>query len=337
MAGFDGKTIIPGRRLRAAVPGPTLAPMRDRATVEEARFRAIFRRAHADHPGCAADEWLMRACAAERSLVWSRRNGPWRRVEVLWVGAAPGNAGGMGGGDMGAHATRIPFGGDIAGANLDHLLASVGLDRNSTFIVASLNQLPDRGGGEPRVAELARPVGDYATSAHLLRDTILATGPRLVVALGNVGLRTTVAAARLEETPGRLVLPGLARLEAEGLARGRAAPWPAGDAAPDAAFLDAWREANGSAPLPRLLWLLHPSAQNMSPHAGRETAFHRRMVDTRAALRKAIANVLGRVPEATDGIPVDPDPGGVYGLPEWRHAVGPRHLELIALWREKGL
>lgn len=311
-----------------------------REAEREGLFREVFRRAHAGHAECARDEWLMAPCAAERSLVWSRRNGPWRRVDVLWVGAAPGNAGGMGGGDMGAHATRIPFGGDIAGANLDHLLGSVGLDRNGTYIVASLNQLPERGGGEPRVAELARPVGAYATSAHLLRDTILAAGPRLVVALGNVGLRTTLASARLGASRGRLVLPGVAKLEAAGLERGRAAPWPAGELAADADFLAAWRDINADAPLPHLLWLLHPSAQNMSPYAGAGTVFHARMVETRDALRRAVREVLGRAspdPATAGGAP-PPDPeDGIYALPEWREAVGPRHRALRALWCEKGV
>lgn len=312
---------------------------------EERRFRRIFRRAHASHGDCLDDEWLMAPCRlgngteAERSLVWSRRNGPWRRMEVLWVGAAPGNAGGMGSGDMGAHATRIPFGGDIAGANLDLLLESAGLDRNATFLVAALNQLPDRGGGEPSVAELRRPVGDYPTSAHLLRDTLLAAGPRLVVALGNVGLRMTVAAAMLGGRD-RLTLPGLPRLEAAGLQRGRAAAWPGGELSPDAEFLDAWRHTTGDAPLPRLLWLLHPSAQNMSPYAGPATAFHARMVETRSALRSAVLDLFGEpvaTPEVAAGGEASGAATGVYALPEWRRSVGPRHRELVALWRKKGL
>ena len=306
----------------------------------EARFRSIFRRAHADHAECAGDEWLNTPCRmadgapADRPLVWSRRNGPWRRVPVLWVGAAPGNAGGMGSGEMGAHATRIPFGGDIAGANLDLLLESAGVDRNSTFIVASLNRLPDRGGGEPRVAEIREPVGAMPSSAHLLRETIVASGPRLVIALGNVGLRTAVAAARLEAM-GRLTLPGLPRLEAAGLSRGETAAWPEGELGPDPGFRADWRSLNGEAPLPRLLWLLHPSAQNMSPFAGAHTAFHTRMVETRAALERAAAEVLG----GPEGSLAEPESAerGIYALPEWRRAVGPRHRELIGLWREKGL
>ena len=320
-------------------------------TGEEARFRAIFRRAHASHGRCAGDEWLMEPCdlpdggAAERSLVWSRRNGPWRRVDVLWVGAAPGNAGGKGAGAMGAHATRIPFGGDIAGANLDLLLGSAGLDRNSTFIVAALNQLPDLGGGEPRVAELRRPVGGYASSVHLLRDTVLAAGPRLVIALGNVGLRTTVAAAMLERS-GRVVLPGLPKLESGGLARGEARPWPGGELGPDDPFRTEWTTATGGAPLPRILWLLHPSAQNMSPYAGVDTAFHQRMVETRSALRRGMEAVFGAVPRAASPSARPSSPGvvpwaglegGIYGLPEWRESIGPRHAELIGLWRKKGL
>lgn len=237
---------------------------------------------------------------------------------------------------MGAHATRIPFGGDIAGANLDLLLGSIGLDRNSTFLVAALNQLPDRGGGEPTVAELRRAVGDYPTSAHLLRDTIIAAAPRLVVALGNIGLRTAVAAARLDAR-GRLMLPGLRRLEAAGLERGRLAAWPGGDAAPDPAFRAEWRTRTGGEPLPHLLWLLHPSAQNMSPFAGVETAFHHRMVETRTALRSAVAELVGSVPEEPEEVPWAGEAGGIYALPEWRRAIGPRHLELIRRWRAKGV
>jgi len=303
----------------------------------EERFRRIFRRAHADHPSCLRDEWLMEPCRlengarADRSVVWSRRNGPWRQVDVLWVGAAPGNAGGRGSGDMGAHATRIPFGGDIAGGNLDVLLGSVGLDRNRTFIVAALNQLPARGGGEPRPVELRAPVGDHASSIHLLRDTLLAAGAGLVVVLGNVALRTAVAAARLQEQP-RITLPGLGRLEDAGLERGTAIAWPPA-LSPDRAFLDAWSGAWGRAPLPRLLWLLHPSAQNMSPYAGTDTAFHARMVRTRDALRRAAAEVLGGVPDRR----MAPPTGGIYALPEWRAAIGSRHAELDRIWREKGV
>jgi uracil-DNA glycosylase len=302
------------------------------------RYREIFQRVHARHPGCLNDPWLSEPCRtedgtdADRSIVWSRRNGPWTRHELLWVGAAPGNAGGMGSGAMGAHGTRIPFGGDIAGANLDVLLSSIGLDRNGTYIVAALNQLPERGGGEPRVGELREPVGDVPSSLHLLRETLLAAAPRMVVALGNVALRSVIAATRLE-TKKRLTLPGLARLEAAGLVRGEARPWPA-SFGPDPAFRREWGEVRPDEGLPHVLWLLHPSAQNMSPHAGVDTAFHTRMLETRAALRDAVAGVLGW------SLPAErPDPPGtgVYALPEWRDAVGPRHAELDRLWRDKGV
>lgn len=305
---------------------------------QEQRFAEIFHQAHADHPRCLRDEWLMGPCRlpdgaeADRSIVWSRRNGPWRRVPVLLVGAAPGNAGGMGVGDMGAHATRIPFGGDIAGANLDLLLGAAGLDRNQVFIVAALNQLPERGGGEPRVAELRAPVGSLPSSLHLLRATLLAAGPALVVALGNVALRATIAAARLEANA-RLTLPGLGRLEEAGLRRGRASRWPE-SFAPDRELVARWRAAWGPAPLPRIAWLLHPSAQNMSPFARPETVFHSRMVETVAALRRAVAEVTDR------SLPRErphPPEGGIYDLPEWREAVGPRHAELDRLWRAKGI
>jgi hypothetical protein len=306
---------------------------------EQRPFRDLFRRIHADHADCGNDEWLMEPCRerdgspAERPIAWSRRNGPWRPVEILWVGAAPGNAGGMGSGELGAHGTRIPFGGDIAGGNLDVLLSSVGLDRNSTFIVAALNQLPERGGGEPRVAELLQPVGEVPTSLHVVRETLLATGPRLVVCLGNVALRSAVASARLE-SGGRIALPGLGRLRDAGVDRGVATGWPAG-LAPDDGFARSWAERWRGAPLPDLLWLLHPSAQNMSPYAGVDTAFHDRMLGTLASLRRAVTSVLDKaVPGARPSIPMS---GGVYALPEWRDAVAPRHAELDRLWRERGV
>lgn len=311
----------------------------DAAThVEEARFRAIHARVHAGHPRCVADEWVATACAdasgaaADRPIVWSRRNGPWRRVDILWVGAAPGNAGGLGAGDLGAHATRIPFGGDVAGANLDVLLASIGIDRNDTFITASLNQLPARGGGEPTAAEILAPVGGYATSVHLLRDTVLAAGPRLVVALGNVALRVLCAAAAIPENA-RPRIPTLARLTTSGFARNGTMPL-ASLCTPDADFAEHWRAYWNGDPPPSVLWLTHPSAQNMSPFARTDTLFHARMLDARDALRRAARDVLGwnpprhRPPHGDEGI---------YALPEWRERIGPRHDRLDALWRERGV
>jgi len=295
----------------------------------------IFRRAHAGHGDCSADEWLGNRC----TLVWSRRNGPWRPVDVLFVGAAPGNAGGKGSGDMGAHATRIPFGGDIAGANLDVLLASAGLTRDEVFLVAALNRLPDAGGGEPTPRELAQPVGDYPSSLHLLRDTMLAARPRLLVALGNVGLRSTVAAARLAATAGPrgapIPLPSLEKLKKAGLQRSALCDWPA-PFAPDAAFRAAW----GERALPRLLWLTHPSAQNMSPYAGAETLFHARMVEARDALRAAVEATLGIVlPAVRADVPLagSGSTESIYDVPEWREAVGPRHAALAQLWRAKNV
>lgn len=315
---------------------------------QEARFRTIFQAAHADHRACAADEWLNEPCRdragkpADRPVVWSRRNGPWQRVAVLWVGAAPGNAGGLGSSDLGAHGTRIPFGGDIAGGNLDVLLSSIGMDRNETFLVAAYNQLPERGGGEPTARELARPVGRYPDSGALLRDTVIATGPTLIVALGNVGLRTLIAAlirpysAAVGDPPdaaAALRPPGVGRIAAAGVERNRVTDWP--DAFPlDASFRATWRDAWGEEPGFRLLPVLHPSAQNMSPFAGEATQFHQRMVDTRAALIRAGREVLRREPpQPRPGLPA----GGIYALPEWRERVGERHARYDALWRERGV
>lgn len=280
-------------------------------------FSDIFRKAHADHPNCLRDEWLGDTCRdaagdpVDRPLAWSRRNGPWRSVDLLWVGAAPGNAGGKGKGILGAHATRIPFGGDIAGANLDVLLGSIGITRNDTFIVAALNQLPLAGGGEPTLAEMSAPIGRYESSLHLLRDTVRATQPKLIVALGNVGLRAVIASAQLD-TNG-MKLPTLGKLAKAGFQRGDVAEWP------------------GLAPI---LWLTHPSAQNMSPYARTDTLFHTRMVAARDALRRAVTLQLGWQPPRHRAR--DPDTG-IYALTEWKELVGPRHEQLDTLWREKGI
>lgn len=300
------------------------------------RLRAIYRRVHTGHRACLADEWLNKPCPAPvggiaRPIVWSRRNGPWRQVDVLLVGAAPGNAGGRGSGELGAHATRIPFGGDLAGGNLDVLLGAAGLNRNEVFIAAVLNQLPARGGGEPSFHEIRQPVGAYPSSLHLLRDTLLATGPRLVVVLGNLALRATLAATRLEADG--LRLPSLSRIVAAGVSRGVWRPWPKAWL-PDAAFLQAWSQAWSGRALPALLWLTHPSAQNMSPYAGKDTAFYTRMVAARDALQTAVREVLGRsVPHERPPWPKQ----GIYALPEWQERVGPRHAELDRLWHEKGV
>jgi uracil-DNA glycosylase len=316
------------------------------SSAHEGRYRDIFRRLHAGHDRCAADEWLREPCrrggVPVAPIVWSRRNGPWRQVPMLLVGAAPGNAGGRGSGDMGAHGTRIPFGGDIAGANLDLLLRAVALTRDDVFITAALNRLPDQGGGEPGAAEMARPMGAYPDSMAALRDTILASGARLVVALGNVALRACVAAAagRWRSAGGDFRLPGLRRLEAGGVRRGEAMPWPNGAGVdlpgPDAPFRSDWLRA-WDAPPPRLLWLLHPSAQNMSPHAGVRTAFHRRMVETLAALRRAAADAALALPVEPRAAARPSAPGSVYDTPEWRERVGDRHDALLDLWGRKGL
>lgn len=260
---------------------------------------------------------------------------------MLWIGAAPGNAGGLGSSELGAHGTRIPFGGDIAGGNLDVLLSSVGLTRNDTFIVASLNQLPARGGGEPSTAEIGAPVGVLPDSVALLRDTIVATGPRLIVALGNVALRCLAAAITRPDDalPGTarelpaLRLPGKARLDAAGFERGVARDWP--DALPPAdGFRAQWQHAWGTQPAFSTLPLLHPSAQNMSPFAGTTTVFHTRMVDTRDALVGAIRAMPGlTVPEQRPAPPDD----GIYALPEWRRLIAERHARFDELWRRGGV
>jgi uracil-DNA glycosylase len=288
---------------------------------------------HAGHPACLRDEWLSDPCRDEtgsvldRPIIWSRRNGPWSRVSTLWIGAAPGNAGGRGHGSLGAHGTRIPFGGDVAGANLEVLLGSVGLTRNDTFIIASLNQLPEKGGGEPRTAEILAPAGGYPNSLALLRDTILACGPLLLVALGNVAARCTVAAMQ-ETSP--LRLPTVDALHRAGLARNQH-----GSSRADSRFHKQWSQVWPGAPFPTLLWTTHPSAQNMSPFAAEETAFHERMIETRAAVRAAVAATIG-AGTLPDERPCPPD-HGIYALPEWRSHIAPRLAEMDRRWRAKGV
>jgi uracil-DNA glycosylase len=305
---------------------------------EAARFRRTFRRAHAGHPSCLRDEWLTRPCAdaagrpTDRPIVWSRRNGPWQRHEVIFVGAAPGNAGGKGGGRLGAHGTRIPFGGDVAGANLDVLLGSVGLDRNHTFLTAALNQLPATGGGEPAAAEILAPVGDYPDGLCLLRDTVIACGPRLVVTLGNVALRTLAAALLLPDDASPRRIPSLLRLQRAGLARNRLASWPA--TLPLAAsFRRRWHAAWREPPRFGVLLLTHPSAQNMSPYARTGTLFHARMLEARHALRQAVSTLGWQLPDSRP----QPPANGIYALPEWRELIAPRHQLLDQLWRQKGV
>ncbi len=304
---------------------------------QEQRFREIFRRAHAGHGACRMDEWLMSPCTSPDGtptapLIWSRRNGPWRRVDTLWVGAAPGNAGGKGRGDQGAHGTRIPFGGDIAGANLDALLGSIGIDRNDTFLIAALNRLPDAGGGEPGLRELLQPVGAFQSSIELLRDTVIAAGPSLIITLGIVGLRT-LASAVTQEDLASATLPTLCRMEKLGFKRDSLTEWPRAAMPLSDTFSARWEQAWGDAPL-WVLPLMHPSGQNMSPYARTNTAFHQRMLVTRDALRTAYSERFGRPVPGSRA----PNPHhGIYALPEWRMRVGPRHAELDALWRAKGV
>lgn len=247
----------------------------------------------------------------------------------MFVGAAPGNAGGRGRSDLGAHGTRIPFGGDIAGANLDALIGSIGLDRNQVFLTASYNALPARGGGEPTTAEIRAPVGRYPSSLHLLRDTLLATGAPLVVALGNVGMRAIATAVQLAARD----VPLVTQHSVEKRGARRNLPFALEQLAPDPQFRRAWRRA-WHTELPQVLWTTHPSAQNMSPFARRETRFHTRMLETRDALRDAARSVLRLEPPAERP---QPPPEGIYALPEWRERVAPHHERLDRLWRAQGV
>ena len=128
-------------------------------------------------------------------------------------------------------------------------------------------------------------------------------------------------------------MPSLARLTAGGYARNATAPITS-LCSPDAEFIARWRAHWQDAPLPAVLWLTHPSAQNMSPFARPDTLFHTRMLDARAALRRAVREVLGRTPPRRR-MPHGDD--GIYALPEWRERIAPRHDRLDTLWRERGV
>jgi hypothetical protein len=72
----------------------------------------------------------------------------------------------------------------------------------------------------------------------------------------------------------------------------------------------------------------------MSPYAGVRTVFHTRMLEARDALRQAVKAKLGwKLPLRRARYPKD----GIYALREWVELVGPRHEQLDALWREKGV
>ena len=105
-------------------------------------------------------------------------------------------------------------------------------------------------------------------------------------------------------------------------------------ATPDPEFLAAWQGAWSDAELPAILWLTHPSAQNMSPYAGRETVFHSRMLDALSALRKTAREVLGWTPPRERP---HPPTDGIYALAEWRELIAPRNYDLDELWRAKGV
>jgi hypothetical protein len=127
-------------------------------------------------------------------------------------------------------------------------------------------------------------------------------------------------------------LPSLNRLKRAGLERNACAPLDTAAALP-AAFARRWDAEAGGRSLPSVLWLTHPSAQNMSPHAGADTVFHSRMVKALEALRRTARPIGIAVPE----VRTDPPSTGIYALPEWRDLIAPRHAALDALWREKGV
>ncbi len=105
-------------------------------------------------------------------------------------------------------------------------------------------------------------------------------------------------------------------------------------APPDRELEHAWRRAWREPPAPRALWLVHPSAQNMSPYAGTHTAFHARMREAHDVLRMAVQKT-SRLDTAGAARGATRD--GNLALPERKELVQPRNELLDALWREKGI
>jgi hypothetical protein len=150
-----------------------------------------------------------------------------------------------------------------------------------------------------------------------------------VVALGNVGLRAIAGAITGEDAD----LPALARLERAGIVRGSAVEAASlGEIA--TSFRRAWSRAWDSVPPPHVIWLTHPSAQNMSPFARPETLFHQRMREARRQLRRAARDHLGiSLPVRRPPVP----DRGIYALPEWKNEIAPRFARMDQLWRAHGI
>lgn len=121
----------------------------------------------------------MAGCA--RVLSWA--NGP-HDAKIMCIGEAPGR--------LGADRTSIPFHGDKAGDNFEHLIELAGLTRRQVFVTNAVlcNPRDDRGNNAPPLRRAIRNC-----SGNLERQ-IAAIDPPIVVTLGAAALEAT----RLIET-----------------------------------------------------------------------------------------------------------------------------------------
>jgi uracil-DNA glycosylase family 4 len=156
----------------------------------------------------AVEAAACRRCAAMcgRMAVLSERNGDTATARVMFVGEAPGRAGG--------DRTRVPFSGDQSGRNFARYLDSIGLARADIFITNAVLCNPRKPSGANR-----KPTRrEIANCSEFLRRQIELVDPSVVVTLGAVALdalRTVepheftlrVCAGRVLKWNGRLLVP----------------------------------------------------------------------------------------------------------------------------------
>src|SRR5437588_10198775 len=105
-------------------------------------------------------------------------------ARVMFVGEAPGR--------LGADQTEIPFHGDQAGHNFEHLIRSVGLSRDALFITNAVLCNP-----RDSVGHNATPnQSELENCSSFLRERVELVDPRIVVTLGSSALRATSAIER---------------------------------------------------------------------------------------------------------------------------------------------
>jgi DNA polymerase len=124
----------------------------------------------------------------------------------MFIAEAPGR--------NGADRTRIPFHGDISGANFEELIASINLSRDEIFITNSVLCSPRKPGGandKPSRAEIRNCSGFLRRQIELINPPVIAT----LGAVALDALKSTEShnyqlrehAARILRWNGRLLVP----------------------------------------------------------------------------------------------------------------------------------